>query len=177
LLNKELATQYAAQKTLESEKKELATQYAAQTGAMELLAVGRQADKGKIEKLSTDVSMYKKKLKQEREKSKEAEEEVDRLSEEKKWLIEHGFAHVVGYLRKSVEYVDPLSVVQKNMRVVGLHEGIVRGFEACSKGVKLEEVKGYNVDVKANFLKAVEKYEGVTFPYLTALASLSDRNV
>jgi hypothetical protein len=52
-------------------------------------------------------------------------------------LIEEGFTHVISYLRKSDEYVNRLAAVQKSMRMVGLHKGIARGFEACTNGVKL----------------------------------------
>jgi hypothetical protein len=54
---------------------------------------------------------------------------------------------------------------------------IARGYEAAASGVKLEDVKGFNGDAKANFVKAMENYEGTIFPYLTALLGFANKSL
>jgi phage host-nuclease inhibitor protein Gam len=75
--------------------------------------------KADFKKLSTDVGDNKTKWKADHfvlaEKHKNLKKEVSALHADIQWLIEEGFFHVIGNLRKSHEYVDPLSAMQKSM--------------------------------------------------------------
>ncbi|KAJ0544217.1 hypothetical protein HanHA89_Chr09g0359101 [Helianthus annuus] len=54
-----------------------------------------------------------------------------RLSDDNKWLIEHGFQQVVTYLLHSVEFNSVLGGVYGKLLEHGMHQGYVAGYKAC----------------------------------------------
>ncbi|MFS7964297.1 hypothetical protein Hanom_Chr08g00748511 [Helianthus anomalus] len=53
------------------------------------------------------------------------------LSDENKWLIEHGFQQVVTYLLHSAEFNSVLGGVYGKLFEHGRHQGYVAGYKAC----------------------------------------------
>ncbi|MFS8027106.1 putative transcription factor WRKY family [Helianthus anomalus] len=104
-------------------------------------------------------------------------QEHERVSSERKWLIQEGFEYVINRLHRSQEYLEPLGAVQTNLWESGAHYGLVQSYESWKDGVALEDASLYNLGAHEKFLNAVHELEHTRFPYIVELSQCAERSL
>ncbi|KAM0046942.1 hypothetical protein Hdeb2414_s0009g00322561 [Helianthus debilis subsp. tardiflorus] len=88
------------------------------------------------------------------------------LSDDNKWLIEHGFQQVVTYLLQSAEFNSVLSGVYGKLLEHGRHQGYVVGYKACQSGDSQDKSSLYHPEALKVFQDSVREMERLTYPYV-----------
>ncbi|KAK1425194.1 hypothetical protein QVD17_20540 [Tagetes erecta] len=127
-------------------------------------------------KQANDVEAWKLEVAEEewRQERTRLENSLERVSSERKWLIEEGFDYVIKRLHRSQEYVEPLVVTKSFLWSVGAHYGVVKGYEACKEGRALEDHFLYEPEANEKFLNAVHIMKHTRFPYIAALSQCTN---
>ncbi|KAI3743916.1 hypothetical protein L1987_56986 [Smallanthus sonchifolius] len=129
------------------------------------------------ERLKVEREMVEKlnrELEAERRERVLLDKSLERVSYERRWLIEEGFEYVINRLHRSREYLEPLGVVQSKLWSSGAHDGVVEGYEFCKAGVDLEDVGVYKPKAEEELRKAADELEHMRFPYVVALSQCSE---
>ncbi|KAK1425198.1 hypothetical protein QVD17_20545 [Tagetes erecta] len=137
-----------------------------------------------VEKLNKALEVYKEMVEKlngelDREKERRGQELVllERVSSERKWLIQEGFEYVINRLHKSGEYNRLLGAVQTKLWSSGAHYGVVAGYAHCKNGGALKDVSLYKREAHQEFLKAVHELEHTRFPYVVAVSKCAERTL
>ncbi|KAJ0502817.1 hypothetical protein HanHA300_Chr11g0417231 [Helianthus annuus] len=88
------------------------------------------------------------------------------VTKDNKWLIEHGFQHVVTYLLHSSEFNGALGDVYTKLLVHGRNQGYISGYEACEAGTPKDKSSIYQPKAFEVFKDPVLKMEHLTYPYV-----------
>ncbi|KAK1425185.1 hypothetical protein QVD17_20531 [Tagetes erecta] len=102
---------------------------------------------------------------------------LERVSFERKWLIEEGFEYVINRLHRSEEFLKPLGDVQSKLWSSAAHDGVVAGYEHCKARVALKDAELYNPKAEEEFEKAVYELEHMKYPYVRALSQCAERRL
>ncbi|KAK1425191.1 hypothetical protein QVD17_20537 [Tagetes erecta] len=116
-------------------------------------------------------------LEMERKERVSLEKSLERVSFDRRWLIEEGFQHVVKRLHGSKEFLKPLLAVESKVWSMGAHDGVVEGYARCQDGVPLEDLGIYNPEAEKEVTKAADELKYMQFPYVVALSQCVDRTL
>ncbi|KAD3639959.1 hypothetical protein E3N88_29182 [Mikania micrantha] len=85
-------------------------------------------------------------------------------------LMVHGFKHVVDFLHRSPEYLEPLATVQKASHAYGMYAGIHACYKYAAAGRAKEAVPHYALESKAKLHQVVKNFGGNFFPFLDMIS-------
>ncbi|KAF5775605.1 hypothetical protein HanXRQr2_Chr13g0613951 [Helianthus annuus] len=88
------------------------------------------------------------------------------LTDDNKWLIEHGFQKVVTYLLHSAEFNSVLGGVYGKLLEHRRHQGYVAGYKACQSGDPQDKSSLYRPEALKVFQDLVRGMERLTYPYV-----------
>ncbi|KAJ0646104.1 hypothetical protein HanOQP8_Chr16g0631441 [Helianthus annuus] len=88
------------------------------------------------------------------------------LTEDNKWLIEHGFQQVITYLLHSAEFNSVLCGVYGKILEHGRHQGYVAGYKACQSSDPQDKSSLYRPEALKVLKDSVPEMERLTYPYV-----------
>ncbi|KAJ0521287.1 hypothetical protein HanIR_Chr10g0469161 [Helianthus annuus] len=86
------------------------------------------------------------------------------LSDDNKWLIEHGFQQLVTYLLHSAEFNSVLGGLYGKLMEHGRHQGYVAGYKACQSGDSQDKPSLFLPEALKVFQDSVREMERLTYP-------------
>ncbi|KAM0058366.1 hypothetical protein Hdeb2414_s0005g00169421 [Helianthus debilis subsp. tardiflorus] len=99
------------------------------------------------------------------------------LTDDNKWLIEHGFQQVVSDLLHSVEFNSVLGGVYGKLFEHGRHQGYVAGYKACQSGDPQDKSSLYCPEAFKVFQDSVREMERLTYPYVGEVSKCFDKPI
>ncbi|KAJ0556820.1 hypothetical protein HanIR_Chr07g0318171 [Helianthus annuus] len=99
------------------------------------------------------------------------------LSDDNKWLIEHGFQQVVTYLLHSAEFNSVLGGVYGKLLEHGRHQGYVAGYKACQSGDPQDKSSLYRPEAFKGFQDSVREMERLTYPYVGEVSKCFGKHI
>ncbi|KAF5755642.1 hypothetical protein HanPI659440_Chr17g0683211 [Helianthus annuus] len=102
--------------------------------------------------------------------------QVSELMLTKQWFLTDGIAWVVKLVHQSPELEKVVADLVNCVNVVGVNEGIKRGFKAAHDSVRsVEEVPGYDVGAQDALNAAIKDFDDLHISVLGKFADLVDK--
>jgi len=101
-------------------------------------------------------------------------DDVDRLTDDRRWLISHGIPYAIGNVLESPEYLKALGNLNKWTDRAGYYEGRVAGWNDAKKGVSLDDDPHYHPDARSKRDAAEALVDDVEPSILNQIVALAD---
>ncbi|KAI3804055.1 hypothetical protein L1987_32223 [Smallanthus sonchifolius] len=92
---------------------------------------------------------------------------VEVASSDWDWLSSsQGFQYVIERLHRSVEFLEPLGVMETSLWAAAPHCGVVKGYEGQFAGIRIEDIEGYDPAADGAYDDAAKAWQHVHYTYL-----------